>query len=148
VRIANKIRESLGAFGTRKSFSVADVQNSTGLTYHQVQSAFRNFLRRGEIARVKLGQYRRLPGDFQPNRPADLKKRLFRAMNARGVFSASDIARLADATVNYAARVIRNLVADGDLEQAGRRKNLNGYHEDIYRVRHSEDFFNKRVLPR
>ena len=138
----------------RKPFAPADVSAGLGIPpgpeRERVARALRDFLRRGEVARVgQAGQgYLYLYNKAWRREETDspLKDRIHKAIylaGSSGVFSSAEIERLAtDGTSkNFISKTIKALVDGWFLETVGRRKRERAYGlENVYRITDRERF--------
>ncbi len=65
---------------------------------------------------------------------------ILRAMHVRGVFSINDIMQLTDVSNTYIYMTVRRLIAEGYLEEAGKK-----VRQKIFRVRHRDKFYKEIV---
>lgn len=134
--------------GTRETFSIKDLYDLFNVFSHEKKArSIRNTVwdmrKRGEIVHVSVGSYRLITAQ-SPR--AGVRCKIYRAMSARKVFSASDIKILSDADSSYILSVARRLVKAGHLAKTGGRKNLKGYPENMFRVVHPDKFYIEFVL--
>jgi len=146
--LAQSVRAHLQGLSRGKNFSPAEVAGALGLPNAiKVRDVFHDFMKRSEIKRVGPGRYRYSGVKLHRERPREIKARLYRAMHIRGIFSARQIAMLADADKHYAQKLIRQLVRAGDVEVAGKEKTHRGTIERTYRVRRRDAFYLEYVAP-
>jgi len=138
---APAIREHLKGLPVSETFSAAQVAKALGYGNANVQHAFGDFKKRGEIVRVKLGQYRYKGIKHLRDGAARIKPRLLRAMHVKTSFTIREVAMLADSKVDYASKVVRKLREAGEIERTGERKGLRGQPEGIYRVCDRDAFY-------
>ncbi len=132
-----------------KNFSSAEVARALNIAnVTQVQHSFIELQKQGEIERVSYGRYRFIRGKLPILKPDNRKAKIFRAMHIKGLFSASEITVLTEASRDFIYQVIEQLLKSDDLEGVGMRKNLNGRYEKTYRVRHRDEFYKYYVLQR
>ena len=129
----------------RETFSMSDLYDyfdgiSQGPTHRTVVNTLWDMRRRGEIVREGLGQYR-LVAERSPQLQPTVRIKIYRAMYSKGIFSAREIRMLSAADMSYAMRVIRRLVAAGDLEPAGKKKNPRGRLEHLFRTGNRDRFY-------
>ena len=144
--LANKKREHLQSFSRRKTFSAVEVAKALGLSdVSKVNRAFGDFYRRGEIERVSRGRYRYRKIQLKSGIIPVIKQRMLRAMHITGCFTIRKIAMLAEADRKYVTRVVRTLVKEGGVEQVGKKKNIQGAMDKVFRVRNRDAFYLKHV---
>ncbi len=142
---ASDIRAHLSSLPKKETFSAAGVAGEIGRDGVQVQHAFVDFERRGEIVKARSGLFRYIGVDNPRGDRSSIKPRLFRAMHVSSHFSAREITVLADSTRNYTDKVVRELLKTGEIEITGVRKGLRGQHERLFRLRNKDAFFLKHL---
>lgn len=105
----------------------------------QVRNVIRELRKTGEFIRVGPSLYR-YEDEYAPDGPK-VKRRCYRAMHTKGMFSVREVAILTDADWSYVRRLIRGLVKKGDIEAAGRGRNPRGNTEQAFRVRNRDRFY-------
>jgi hypothetical protein len=107
-----------------------------------VRNALRDMKRRGEVARVGPGQYRYLgSGMLRAQQISPARLRLFRAIHASVRFSAREIAVLSDSRPNFVQKMLRELVAQGQIELRGWQTGPRGGKETVFRVKDRDRFY-------
>lgn len=142
---AQRVREVIMGFRGRV-FAPADVTRSLGLTAGQkIHHVLDDMMARGELEHVDYGRYRLLAFHPADPKPSPIRTRVCRAVYVRRAFCAREIAMLADADQNYVGKILRRLVADGEVELVGRRLGRKGLDENLYRLRHPDRFYARYV---
>ncbi len=104
-----------------------------GYSADQVASAVRTLVDQGFLKRISHGVYEYMDrSDTWTDAP--LNDKLWRAMRIMPSFTAAEIARRSGATVNYVNKAFRQYRAGGHIRQMGRKKNLAGAYEKIWRL--------------
>ena len=140
-----RVRDAAKRFG---EFTYAAITNALNVQNYKdsknVKKTVKALRKAGEIAPVKAGLFRYVAKEYS-GRSTDVMKKLYRAMHVKGCFTPNEIITLSDADKSYSYRVIHRLVRNGDVEKAGIRKNEAGRNEDVYRVKHKDDFYLKYI---
>ena len=143
MRMAARVREAIGS-KRKEDFSAREITLELGIEMGgSVRDVLQDMLRRGEIKRTGYGRYRFLGFSPRWSNRAAIKPRVHRAMHVKKSFTANDLARLSDATVNFVRKEMRKLVATGDLERVCIKQNNRFSREWVYRVRHPDRFYIK-----
>ncbi len=145
--ITSRVRDCISSFSRRKSFSASAVARMIGEpNAAMVQQVFADLLERGEIVKLAQGQYRYLGVGHFWRKPNPVTRRLLRAMHVSLAFSARDLVVLTDATRSFAHKLIKRLVASGDVVLVGMQKSINGQSEATYRVKDRDAFYLKHLI--
>lgn len=142
-----RVRACISGFSKRKTFSASAVaQLIEEPNAPMVRAVFANLLKRGEIIKKGPGRYsyKGISKLWQKENP--VTKRIWRAMHVSKTFSATDITILADGTKPFADRIIRVLAASGEVVAAGKKRNVNGHLETIYRIKDRDGFYLKHLI--
>ena len=146
--LARQIRELLQR-RNRKVFRPRAVTKALGLDNGvRVRVVLEDMAKRGEVERLGDGRYRYLghtPGYSSPTN-APVKRLVWRAAWTKKTFSVREIRSLADVAHEYACRVVRELVAAGDVRRIGKRVPPGGGAEWIHEVVDPDEFYRKYVL--
>ena len=117
-----------------------------GIPAASCKQTLSDLMDRGEIIRVRPGQYRYVAADYKP-RPCVVRDRILRAISMSGQFNAREIRLISDAAKKYIQTVVNELVASGDLEPLGKQVDaVTGGLAPRYRVRWADQFYRKHVL--
>jgi hypothetical protein len=141
MKLVNRVRKQLRAYNDR-TFQSKDLVEVLESPSFKIRGAIKCLLRNGEIEVVSLGIYRAT----SPKMTLLDMDKAFRAMHVKRIFSAQEIAILADVTLNYTRKIIRRLIASDDLERIGHQKNEILKDESVFRVRHSDQFYLKYIV--
>lgn len=145
--LAKRLREYLQKLGPRKRFNPAKIARELGEPGSiRVQDALRDFERRGEVVKLRPGEYLYEGSDMLHIRPANIKPRVMRAIYASGAFTGREIGILSDARKQWVKKLLAKLVDRGDLVVIGRRNiPRKGGVERVFRVKNREDFLLKYI---
>lgn len=147
--LAPKVREHIQSLGHLKYFRCSEVARALGEpTANRVREVFRDMIRRGEIRTVGPARYKYQHGHELNHRRRRVLSRIFRAMYAKGSFSAREIVVLSDAEKSTVHKRIRRLVATGYLVKGRWQKSPRGNMERLYQVRNPDTFFLKFICPK
>ena len=114
--------EALRNFAAVKgTFKRVEAVAALGITGKQADSAISQLLKLGHLTRISMGKYR-FCTVHEDNRMDSLDEKLWRAMKATRIFTAADLARLAESTTSYVYKFVRRYVAQGYIKQQGRKK--------------------------
>ncbi len=142
-----KVRGCITGFSNRKTFSASTIARLVEEpNAPMVRAVFANLLKRGEIIKKGPGRYSYKGISKLWKKENPVTRRIWRAMHVSRTFSARDIAILAEGRRPFVDKVIRVLVASGEVVAAGKRRNVNGYLETIYRIKARDAFYLKYLL--
>ncbi|MBI4621074.1 MAG: type IV toxin-antitoxin system AbiEi family antitoxin domain-containing protein [Desulfobacterales bacterium] len=116
---------------TRQSiFTVPEVCNglrAKGKDRMQIRNVITDFVKRGEIQRIKKGRYQYNQG-WRREKKGCLKPRIVKAMYvSASAFSSADIQRISGVSnTSYVNRIIRNLKKNGHIHLVGKRPCVHG----------------------
>jgi hypothetical protein len=140
--MAARVRELIGSI--KKDFSPKEISQQLELQDGgAVRHVLRDMLRRREVEQMGYGRYRFIGFSPRWSDRAAVKPRVHRAIHVKKSFTANDIARLSDATVNFVRKELRSLVSNGDIERIGTKANSRFSREWVYRVCHPDRFYLK-----
>jgi hypothetical protein len=145
--LTGRVRECISGFSKRKTFSASAVAKLIGQSNaFAVQAVFSNLMERGEIIKEARGKYRYKGASGLGKKEGPITSRIFRAMHVSRIFSARDITVLSDSTRSFVYKLIRVLVASGEITGAGVKENINGRLEATYRIKNRDDFYLKHLI--
>jgi len=101
-----------------------EVKIALDLTQNQINHSFDALRQSGELTRIGHGLYKWVPTIDKP--VFEVTEKIWRAMKVKRVFSSSDIAQLAETTIEYVYKLFRKYKADGYIKNAGSRRPTNG----------------------
>jgi hypothetical protein len=111
-----------------------------------VRAVFDDLHKRGEIIKKGPGRYSYKGISKLWKKENPVTRRIWRAMHVSRAFSARDVVILADGTRPFVGKMIRVLIASGEVVVVGKRRNVNGYLETIYRIKDRDAFYLKHLL--
>ena len=143
---AAAVRAYLQGLKPGETASTWEIATATQIGRRQVNTVLSDMARRGEAERPEPGRYR-LTGRAYQARPAEIKKKILRAISTKGGFCYREISILTDADKTYIGDVVRGLVEAGDVERLPDQWNQEiGGVEARFRVRRREEFYLKHVM--
>jgi len=145
--VAGRIRVFLKSLPRGRTVSAAETARLLDCPVARVSATFRDFSRRGEIERVGRVRWRYTGVKRLWDGRGEFKPRMLRAMHVKVVFTCSEIAFLSGADASYVRKVIRKLRSEDDVAQIGRKADIRGISESLYRVRNADEFFLKYLTP-
>lgn len=126
--------EALRNFAAAKgSFKRKEAVTALGITGKQADSAISQLMNLGHITRISMGKYRFCTVQ-EDNRMDRLDEKLWRAMKVKRLFTAADLALLAETTVPHVYKFVRRYVALGYIKQQGRKKTYGSGTAKQYRL--------------
>lgn len=112
---------------------VKQVSIDLGIHRDKVQYAIHNLVDQEYLSRIGHGMYQYQDSRENPAK-CEVEDRIWRAMRINPTFSASEVARQSGSTRDYVYKRFREFRAEGIIKPAGRKSNLGGGFEKIWRL--------------
>lgn len=103
-----------------------------GLSTDSVKYAFNVLVEQGYLRKVKHGLYQFVARVEKPVQ--EKTDKIWRAMSTMRLFTAPEVAKLADTTTSYVYKLIHGFRDDGYIRQAGRKRSVKGGTEQAWRL--------------
>ncbi|MCP3940035.1 MAG: hypothetical protein GY710_00940 [Desulfobacteraceae bacterium] len=129
MNITEAVRNYAAVNGT---ISKKEVRAALNLKIDQAVYAFETLKRQGYLMRVGHGLYQF--SDYVEKPGIELKDKIWKAMKISPVFTAADIAKLADSTTSYVYKRFRQFRADGYIKQHGTKRQVGTSPKKLWRL--------------
>ena len=117
---------------TRGMLTKKEAAADLGLSIDKVKYAFNTLTSQGYLRKVKHGLYQFVATVEKP--PQEKTDRIWRAISTMRVFTAPEVAKLADTTTSYVYKLFHGFRDDGYIRHAGQKPSVKGGSEQAWRL--------------
>lgn len=144
INITNQVRQYASV---QNLIRKKQVQKDLNLPKEQVKSAVETLCSQGFLKRISHGLYKFC--DKTPAQKNTVENKIRHALRINPVFTAGEIALQTGSTTKYIYKRLKCYLAEGLIKPSGRKKNVTGGYEKVWRLTgKGQVFFKGQVLYR